>query len=422
MGLVEDLAEKFKNDFSPELLRSRLFWRTARRLARSRWNKPDWQADVVSLSYFLAKTQQAFLGQGTVVWANLLFPPELLHAAGACPFYPEMASAVVASLGLSPRFLDEAASAGFTRDTCSFHRTALGAASGGFYPAPAMMLSASYPCDSASHTFHYLAEKLGSEYIGFDVPAHPEPASLEILAGQFQEAALRLGERTGRRESQVTENLRGALVLSNRARALLLDVEEMRRARPCPLSGRELPGQLSMITAAFGTEEAVQFYRMLRDQMAERMQSPDAGDADGERARLLWMHLRPYYPNGLSDWLEERGARVVCDEFALCTWEEMDLDEPYLSLARKVAGHFLVGPADRRARAMAAAARDYQVDGAVHFNHWGCRQSCAGAPLVRSRLAEAGIPTLILEGDCVDEREYQEGQLRTRLEGFLESL
>ncbi len=421
MGLAEDLRDKFKNDLSPELLRSRLLWRTARRLARSRWNKPDWRADIVSLSFFLDRTERAFTGKGTVVWANLLFPPELIHAVGACAFYPEMASAVVASLGLAPRFLDEAAAAGFTRDTCSFHRTALGAAAGGFYPAPEMLFSASYPCDSASHTLNYLAEKLGAEYVGLDVPAHPDPVTLDILAGQFEEAALRLGARMGKRESQVLEGLREALVRSNQARSLLLDIGALRRERPCPLSGRELPGQLSMISAAFGTEDGVRFFQMLRDQIVERRGAPSAA-AQEERTRLLWMHLRPYYPNGLADWLEERGARVVCDEFALCTWEELDPDDPYLSLARKVAGHFLVGPADRRARAMAALARDYQVDGAVHFNHWGCRQSCAGAPLVRSHLQNEGVPTLILEGDCVDEREYQEGQMRTRLEGFLESL
>ncbi len=420
MGLVEDLRDRFVNDFSPELLRSRLLWKTARRLARSRWNKPDWKADVVSLNFFLERTERAFRGKDTVVWANLLIPPELIHAAGACAFYPEMASAVVAGLGLGPRFLDEAASAGFTRDTCSFHRSALGAALGGFFPTPEMMFAASYPCDSASHTFHYLAEKLDGDFVGFDVPAFSDPASIDILATQFEEAALRLAERTGLRESVLEERLHEALVNSNRTRDLLLDIEEMRRERPCPLSGRELPGQLSMITAAFGTEEAVKFFRLLRDQMAERRGRN--GDAGGERIRLLWMHLRPYYANGLSDWLEEKNARVVCDEFAVCTWDAMDPDEPYRSLARKVAGHFLVGPAERRAETMSTLARNYQVDGAVHFNHWGCRQSCAGAPLVRSHLQDAGVPTLIIEGDCVDEREYQEGQMRTRLEGFLESL
>ncbi len=63
-----------------------------------------------------------------------------------------------------------------------------------------------------------------------------------------------------------------------------------------------------------------------------------------------------------------------------------------------------------------------ESDGAIHFNHWGCRQSCGGAQLVKRALQAKGVPTLILDGDCVDEREYQEGQISTRLEAFLESL
>ncbi|MEJ5187176.1 MAG: 2-hydroxyacyl-CoA dehydratase family protein, partial [Candidatus Geothermincolales bacterium] len=52
----------------------------------------------------------------------------------------------------------------------------------------------------------------------------------------------------------------------------------------------------------------------------------------------------------------------------------------------------------------------------------GCRQSCGAAQSIRRRFQEKGIPVLIIEGDCVDDREYQEGQILTRLEAFLESL
>jgi len=100
----------------------------------------------------------------------------------------------------------------------------------------------------------------------------------------------------------------------------------------------------------------------------------------------------------------------------------MDPHDPFSSLAAKVGGHFLVGPVERRASYLASLAEEYRLEGAIHFNHWGCRQSCGGAQLVKQALQEKGIPTLILDGDCVDEREYQEGQISTRLEAFLESL
>jgi benzoyl-CoA reductase/2-hydroxyglutaryl-CoA dehydratase subunit BcrC/BadD/HgdB len=71
---------------------------------------------------------------------------------------------------------------------------------------------------------------------------------------------------------------------------------------------------------------------------------------------------------------------------------------------------------------MIRLAREYRVDGAVHFSHRGCRQSSGCARQVRDELAAAGIRTLVLDGECLDEREHNEGQVRTRLEAFLESL
>ncbi len=49
-------------------------------------------------------------------------------------------------------------------------------------------------------------------------------------------------------------------------------------------------------------------------------------------------------------------------------------------------------------------------------------RAAGGAPLVKKALQRVGVPTLIIDGDCVDDREYQEGQVSTRLEAFLESL
>jgi benzoyl-CoA reductase/2-hydroxyglutaryl-CoA dehydratase subunit BcrC/BadD/HgdB len=37
-------------------------------------------------------------------------------------------------------------------------------------------------------------------------------------------------------------------------------------------------------------------------------------------------------------------------------------------------------------------------------------------------LKEIGVPMLNLEVDCVDARSFSEGQLRTRLEAFLEMI
>jgi benzoyl-CoA reductase/2-hydroxyglutaryl-CoA dehydratase subunit BcrC/BadD/HgdB len=415
MSWMEALKEKFIDRLSPATLRSPLLWKTAEGLARSPLNRPAWRADAVALRYFLQQTARAYRGEGPVVWASLLFPSELIHAAGAVPFYPEMAAAVISSLDLAPRFLDAAAHAGFSSDTCSFHRVILGAWMEGFMPEPACLAAADYLCDSAPLSFRAVSLRGKKPLALAEVPFRSEGRKVETLGSCLEEAARRIASACGVGWDRYLEGLEGAVELSNRARLQLREVEELRREHPLLLDGRDALGHLSMLASSFGHPAGERFYGEL------------AAETDGDAAtdgvkRLLWMHLKPYYPHHLFDHLERHGGRIVCEEYNRCYWEEMDPLRPFASLARKLAGHFGVGSGERRARAMRELALSYRVDGAVHFNHWGCRQSAGGAALVREALKKEGIPVLLLEGDCIDGREYQEGQVSTRLEAFLEAL
>ena len=67
-------------------------------------------------------------------------------------------------------------------------------------------------------------------------------------------------------------------------------------------------------------------------------------------------------------------------------------------------------------------ARDFRVDGAINPCHWGCRQGTGARGIISEGLKDIGVPVLNLEVDCVDDRNFSEGQLRTRLEAFAEML
>ncbi len=416
MGLVEDIRDRYLDRLSPATFRSRLFWRTVDTLARSPLNRPQWKADRVSLSYFIRATRDAYLRRAPVVWSNLLFPSELIIGSGCIPFYPEMAAAVVASAGLAPRFIDRAGEEGFSSDACSYHRCVLGCALEGFLPEPDLLLAVNYPCDSAPLSFSFAADLYGAPHRVLDVPLSGEEEDLEILAEQMEECAAAMLSLAGMDAGEGRKKMAEAVSFSNLALRAMRRVEEMRKRDDCTLDGKDAMGGISVLAGSMGSREGAEYYRLLAGELEER------GCAGGDAIRLMWMHLKPWYAQGIFDALERHGARLVCEEYTHATWEELDPESPFLSLAAKVAGHFLVGPAERRARHLARLARDYRVHGAIHYNHWGCRQSCGGAQLVREALQEIGVPTLILDGDCVDEREYQEGQISTRLEAFLESL
>lgn len=416
MGLVEDIRDRYMDRLSPGTFRSRVFWKTVETLARSPLNRPQWKADRVSLTYFIRSTRDAYLRRAPVVWSNLLVPSELILGSGCIPFYPEMAAAVVASAGLAPRFIDRAGEEGFSSDACSYHRCVLGCALEGFLPEPDLLLTVNYPCDSAPLSFSFASDLYGAPHRVLDVPLHEDHESLGVLAEQMEEEAAVMLSLSGLTAEEGGDKLREALGFSNLALRHMRRVEELRKRDDCTLDGKDAMGGISVLAGSMGSREGAEYYRLLADELEER------GCAGGGAVRLMWMHLKPWYAQGIFDALERHGARLVCEEYTHATWEELEGREPYASLAQKVAGHFLVGPAERRARHLARLAKDYRVDGAIHYNHWGCRQSCGGAMLVKEALQGIGVPVLTIDGDCVDEREYQEGQLSTRLEAFLESL
>jgi len=113
---------------------------------------------------------------------------------------------------------------------------------------------------------------------------------------------------------------------------------------------------------------------------------------------------------------------VVFEEINYIHWPELDCKKPFESLAKKMLSHFLAGSIDNRINVILKAARDYKVDGAILFSHWGCRQSNGGARIIKDSLNKLNIPTLVLDGDCVDQNNSSQGQVKTRLQGFVEIL
>ena len=76
-------------------------------------------------------------------------------------------------------------------------------------------------------------------------------------------------------------------------------------------------------------------------------------------------------------------------------------------------------PNNERLEDIVSLAREYQVDGVVHYNLQFCHTYANEAVLVEKTLDKAGIPLLRIETDYSDE---DVGQLRTRVDAFLEMI
>ncbi len=127
--------------------------------------------------------------------------------------------------------------------------------------------------------------------------------------------------------------------------------------------------------------------------------------------------------------LETAGAAVVCEETCTGTRFFSELvPENGGTLAEQleaIAERYMkincacFTPNKERLDDIVRLAREYNVDGVVHYNLQFCHTYANEAVLVEQTLAKADIPLLRIETDYTDE---DIGQLRTRIDAFLEMI
>ncbi|HHY45839.1 MAG TPA: 2-hydroxyacyl-CoA dehydratase [Firmicutes bacterium] len=453
---LDDFGLNLTKSVVRHALRTRAVSALGRSILAMRRNAFSLRSTQAVAEFALEETVRAFNGKAPTAWTSAFAPSELLRGMGLTLFSPEAASAVLSAFGLATQMLGVAEAHGHSRDTCTFHRAAMGAHIEGIFPRPDLLVAASHLCDGAPRLFCSIREVMAhreedgphrkaggkdrkAEGNGADSgspvdapPSYPPFYLLDIPWGDTGRDAVRyvasqleslfhdLAQRF--RLPGDLERVKEAIRLSNEARKWAVAANELKRLSPCPVTAREVADYVYVLFIGFGSEEAVRIYRTLYEEASARAHR-SGGQGVEERCRILWLHLRPFYAGRLWTYMEETlGARIVFDEFSNIYWDELDPDKPFESLAVKALSHPGHGPIERRARTVLRLAEEYHVDGVIHFSHWGCRQSSGGALMIKDYLKEHGVPMLILDGDCIDRRNYAEGQAMTRLEGFVEML
>ncbi len=373
------------------------------------------------LDFITRQLEKAYQRKKPVVWASIFTPSELLYALDLIPIYPEMISATVASLGLADYFIGTAEANFYSPDICSFYRVASGMSLRYCLPRPDLVISTSLLCDGSVKFFQNISRFYGCDYFLLDPPYQRKEEAKSFLAKQLKNLARKVTKNTGNYFSW--DKLKSSLELANTTALYINKINQLRENIPTPLSGwNALAYQLYMYFASLGSNEGLNFYQLLNQEIEDNIQQGEGAIAK-EDIRILWLHqLRPYYPNIIWQTMENYNAVIAFEEISQVYWSEHNLTKPYLSLADKILANPGAGPLSRRISAIDNLIKKYQIDGVIHFNQRGCRQSCGGASLIKEYLRIKKVPMLILDGDGIDRRNYSEGQTRTRLEAFLEML
>jgi benzoyl-CoA reductase/2-hydroxyglutaryl-CoA dehydratase subunit BcrC/BadD/HgdB len=364
--------------------------------------------------------QRLYSNTNRLAWCGVCAPFDLVNAMGISSCFVEFLGAVLAAAGSAGQFLEEAEHAGFLADSCGWHRAVIGAAAKGMMPIPDVMIATSSPCTGGVAAVEHLARTFGCPLYVLAIPPDDSEGSVRYLADQIRSMVDFVSAHTG--EVLDEDRLRYAMHKSNEAREAAIEVFGLAQRTPSPARAADLRNFGITLPLFLGTETAVEIAQAYRDEFAARLGQGISG-VPGERFRLLWLQEAIQFRHPLIKMLEQdHQASIVIEELDDIYWEPIDVEDPYIGLARRTIAFPFNGSVDHRLKHIKKLVDAYKIDGAINPCHWGCRQGTGARGLIGEALRELDVPVINLEVDCADSRNFSEGQLRTRLEAFMEVL
>jgi benzoyl-CoA reductase/2-hydroxyglutaryl-CoA dehydratase subunit BcrC/BadD/HgdB len=350
------------------------------------------------------------------------------------PVWPENYASLCAARKVSVSLCKLAERRGFSKDICSYARCVLGSLfdeghlpEGGI-PQPDVLVASTCACDTHMKWFQVASRIFKKPLLLLDVPYNVQSANPENLEGHYiHHYVSQLEDLVDRLErlSGVTiekDKFRKTMELSSKASELWLRIQDYRRTIPTPMGAREAFSAVYFILCVPGTEQAVEFYERLRDELDQRAKQ-GIGIAEDERYRLVWDNLPLWFDLEIFRYLRDLGAVVVAETFSHVWAGNLDTSKPYESLARKHLSNMSNCSSERRIRLITDLVRDFRADGFILPTNWGCRMMTIGETIVKEKVQEmTGVSGLILDVDSTDWRHYDEYRVKTKLETYLGTL
>ena len=355
-------------------------------------------------------------GSKVVATYCVFVPEEIVLAAGAIPV----------GLCAGAQFSIPTAEEILPRNTCALIKSSFGFKLGRVCPyvQASHLIVGETTCDGKKKMFEIL-NRYQPVYV-MEVPNKKTVRSRALWHDEVIAFKDKIEELT---ENKINaENLGEAIKKVNGRRRALQRLYNTRKVRPVPISGKDalLVTQISFYDDV--TRDTQQI-NALCDELEARIAKKE-GVAPANAPRILISGSPMAIPNWkLHHLVESAGAVVVCEESCTGTRFFSDLvsenGKTVEEQLKNISDRYLqihcacFTPNEDRLDDIVRLAKEYQADGVIHYNLQFCHTYANEAVTVEKTLQEAGIPLLRLETDYSDE---DSGQLRTRIDAFLEML
>ncbi len=379
--------------------------------------------------YFRAKTAK---WQGKkVAWITSGGPVEPLIAMDVIPVYPENHGAMIGASKMGVDLCQKSEEMGYSRDLCSYARSDIacsivkGGPIGGL-PRPDFLVCCNNICGTVLKWYEIQARYYKVPLFIFDNPfIHTEfsDETKNYVKNQMREYVDFLVKVCKKKFKYNKFQEVGRL--SIQAQKLWQEVLDCCAHKPAPMTAFDAFFHLALIVTLRGTQTVVDYYTQLLSEMKQRI-AQEISMVPDEKIRLLWDNIPIWYRvRWLSEKFASHNACLVADTYT-SAWSGVVhlLDENNLldSMALAYSNVHLNISIDQVFEKMKNLIKKYDVAGVVMHSNRSCKPYSFGQyDLQRMIREKLNLPTLILEADMVDERNFSESQIETRIDAFMET-
>jgi len=365
-----------------------------------------------------------------IVGYHFSFPAEYLQCFDCVPICVEGTSYFLAAFleGGSEKYYDLMHNYGHPFHTCTSQKGTMGMTLDDLFKFDSL-ITPTAPCDCTIASYPFFKHVKNIPLVLIDMPYLREEKSYEYYADQLKKGLIKLGEIIGQEPD--FNKLKKAIELENQVNNLKLEIFELTKATPSPISNLYNAISAGLNIFISGTPENLSYYEKMLDIIKRRYKTKEHHGGE-EKIRSIWPYMITFFSIDLMEWLDrELGLSVLFDIFNYNFHDPIntksDLNTMFYGMSRKSMGLPMIrqsteffGPFIEYCIKFA---KDFSADCFIYTQSIACKQFGSVPQLLREALKEEiGIPMLLIEFDAGDARMTSLKSFQEKISIFTQTL
>jgi benzoyl-CoA reductase subunit B len=373
--------------------------------------------------------------------------------------FPENYGAFCAAVRAAEENLEYSESDGFPSSLCGYARNCLGYArklsennfvipanaAGGGLPRPTFLLGCGAVCDARYKWFQSLSRYMHAPVWNLEFP---QTGVAEIFIEGNKEDNIKFMVKELKDFVAFLENLLGKkmnwdkleerLDILFKTHKLAHEVDLLRKAVPSPMHSTDFWAVMIPHLYLPDDREALEFYQRVYDEVKNKVDN-NIGAIPNEKYRMLFSELPPWHTLGFFDEVAAKhGIAFVMESWnyhvppPLPAEEREAAKDPLELIARysyhkfhqtaHIAKKYDIDPMIFVAPFLEYV-QDYRADGLMGHPLMSCRPATYTIMHLRNLLLDKfKVPGIIVEGDIIDQRVFNEEEAYAKIEAFVETM